>query len=139
MIASWCLLSYLKAADTRQNASFAVRKKSQLTDDIPDDPLTMIRQINAEKAVRTHAYNYNIDADKNKERTSPPGGHKPVNRSYINRSYYNMINNSNDDIIDDNGDNDDIEAFLRQFDDIPANDDVHINRSYENKDDDRRF
>lgn len=33
MIASWGLLSFLKAADTRQNASFAVRKKTKTGDD----------------------------------------------------------------------------------------------------------
>lgn len=38
MIASWGLLSFLKAADTRQNASFAVRKKTALGD-VPSDPL----------------------------------------------------------------------------------------------------
>ncbi|MCI8284129.1 MAG: FtsW/RodA/SpoVE family cell cycle protein [Firmicutes bacterium] len=38
MIASWGLLSFLKAADTRQNASFAVRKKTALGD-VPTDPL----------------------------------------------------------------------------------------------------
>ena len=33
MIASWGLLAFLKAADTRQNASFAVRKKTKTGDD----------------------------------------------------------------------------------------------------------
>lgn len=38
MIASWGLLAFLKAADTRQNASFAVRKKTALGE-LPPDPL----------------------------------------------------------------------------------------------------
>ena len=38
MIASWGLLAFLKAADTRQNASFAVRKKTALGD-LPPDPV----------------------------------------------------------------------------------------------------
>lgn len=33
MIASWGLIAFLKAADTRQNASFAVRRKAKLGDD----------------------------------------------------------------------------------------------------------
>ncbi len=39
MLASWGLLAFIKAADTRQNASFAVRKKVRLGDapEIPDD------------------------------------------------------------------------------------------------------
>ncbi len=38
MLASWGLLAFIKAADTRQNASFAVRKNARLGDapDIPD-------------------------------------------------------------------------------------------------------
>lgn len=39
MIASWGLLAYVKAADTRQNASFAVKRKTALASDAPDDPL----------------------------------------------------------------------------------------------------
>lgn len=38
MIASWGLLAFLKAADTRQNASFAVKKKTALGE-LPPDPL----------------------------------------------------------------------------------------------------
>ena len=38
MITCWCLLAFVKAADTRQNASFAVKKKIELGD-VPDDPL----------------------------------------------------------------------------------------------------
>ena len=38
MITCWWLLAFVKAADTRQNASFAVKKKIELGD-VPDDPL----------------------------------------------------------------------------------------------------
>ncbi|MBR5228790.1 MAG: FtsW/RodA/SpoVE family cell cycle protein, partial [Firmicutes bacterium] len=41
MITCWCLLAFVKASDTRQNASFAVKKKIQLGD-VPDDPLAAI-------------------------------------------------------------------------------------------------
>lgn len=37
MIACWCLLAFLKAADTRQNASFAVRRKTA-AGEVPDLP-----------------------------------------------------------------------------------------------------
>ncbi len=39
MITCWGLLAFIKAADTRQNASFAVRRKSALGD-APPDPLS---------------------------------------------------------------------------------------------------
>lgn len=38
MLAAWGLLAFLKAADTRQNASFAVRKEAALGE-LPPDPL----------------------------------------------------------------------------------------------------
>ena len=38
MLAAWGLLAFLKAADTRQNASFAVKKKTALGE-LPPDPL----------------------------------------------------------------------------------------------------
>lgn len=38
MLAAWGLLAFLKAADTRQNASFAVKKKAALGE-LPPDPL----------------------------------------------------------------------------------------------------
>jgi len=44
MITCWCLLAFVKASDTRQNASFAVKKKIALGD-VPDDPLAAFMSI----------------------------------------------------------------------------------------------
>lgn len=110
MIASWCLLSYLKAADTRQNASFAVRKKNQLTDDVPDDPLTMIRGINANTNTNAkHPARGQARDTASRSRSaasaqllSGNGGNNSTNKSFKSKN------------------DDEIEAFLRQFDDPPA-------------------
>ena len=100
MIASWCLLSYLKAADTRQNASFAVRKKNQLTDDVPEDPLALIRKTSLRKPARDRARDDNSSADKKKIID---------NKNRINESGTKAKDQS-----------DEIEAFLSQFDDPPS-------------------
>lgn len=148
MIASWCLLSYLKAADTRQNASFAVRKKNQLTDDVPDDPLTMIRGFNAKananakrpargQARGNASRNAQDKAKRSSENDSKGKSFKSKNDEEI-EAFLSQFDDppapdagppggrgsktgSGKGINDD--DPDDIEAFFRKFDDIPASDD----------------
>jgi cell division protein FtsW (lipid II flippase) len=98
MIASWGLLSYLKAADTRQNASFAVRKKAVLTDDIPDDPLSDIQN----KSRLRHI----ADQERNDAEIE---------------SFLRQFDDDYDDMSSEAQD-DEIDSFLRQFDDIPVSD-----------------
>ena len=96
MIASWGLLAFLKAADTRQNASFAVRRKSKLSSDIPDDPLSALQNKNA-------AVN----------RTAAPS----VTLSTIQLQPGPGIQERQQ------AEDDEIDAFLRQFDEVPYQDD----------------
>jgi cell division protein FtsW (lipid II flippase) len=98
MIASWGLLSYLKAADTRQNASFAVRKKTMLTDDVPDDPLSDIQN---KSRLRHIAEQERNDAEI--------------------ESFLRQFDDDYDDMSSEAQD-DEIDSFLRQFDDIPVSD-----------------
>lgn len=63
MITSWGLLAFLKAADTRQNASFAIRldKKNEFENDFADEDYEghdeILREINeAPNRMRSHAH-----------------------------------------------------------------------------------
>ena len=63
MLASWGLLAFVKAADTRQNASFAVKKKASLGE-APDDPLQELQLKNKLEA-RDSEDSYKDYADTN--------------------------------------------------------------------------
>lgn len=103
MITSWCLLSYLKAADTRQNASFAVKRKNRLTDDVPDDPLAMLRQSRA--GDRSGGAD-RVSDDQEKIR-------KARNDAEI-EAFLNQFDESK------KAEADEIQAFLAQFDELPG-------------------
>ena len=149
MIASWCLLSYLKAADTRQNASFAVRKKNQLTDDVPEDPLALIRKTSLRKPARGRARDDNSSADKkkiidNKNRTNESGT-KAKDQSDEIEAFLSQFDDPPSPQYGPPGgpgreehsgsDADDIDIFLRQFDNIPdtASDDKTEGSSYNDR------
>ena len=149
MIASWCLLSYLKAADTRQNASFAVRKKNQLTDDVPEDPLALIRKTSLRKPARGRTRDDNSSADKkkiidNKNRTNESGT-KAKDQSDKIEAFLSQFDDPPSPQYGPPGgpgreehsgsDADDIEIFLRQFDNIPdtASDDKTEGSSYNDR------
>lgn len=103
MITSWCLLSYLKAADTRQNASFAVKRKNRLTDDVPDDPLAMLRQSRA--GDRSGGAD-RVSDDQEKIR-------KARNDAEI-EAFLNQFDESK------KAEADEIQAFFAQFDELPG-------------------
>lgn len=166
MLASWGLLAFVKAADTRQNASFAVKKKASLGE-APDDPLQELRaESDLGNNEPMHEQNYEdnndseIDSDKfdsiwnntnpynfseaaslhdtvimNKKKESC-GALKNTALSHAVQPHQLAADKSNDDDMDaffaqfDNlddkagysnpksSDNDDIEEFLKQFDSI---------------------
>lgn len=109
MIASWCLLSYLKAADTRQNASFAVRKKAHLSDDVPDDPLESMQNRRKKNTAKSDTAM--------RKALNEPDEIEAFLEQFDRLDYEDENKNSNAVNSDD-----EIDAFLRQFDDIPADD-----------------
>lgn len=109
MIASWCLLSYLKAADTRQNASFAVRKKAHLSDDVPDDPLESMQNRRKKNTAKSDTAM--------RKALNEPDEIEAFLEQFDRLDYEDENKNSNAVNSDD-----EIYAFLRQFDDIPADD-----------------
>lgn len=135
MIASWCLLSYLKAADTRQNASFAVRKKAQLTDDVPDDPLASMNE-RKNKLNAQHLHSNAVRAS-GRQHEHIHSDYLDINTTYSNEpdeieAFLDQFNHIDDTGVDDNS-YDEIESFFKQFDDIDdisaENDDEEWRRS----------
>ncbi len=117
MITSWGLLAYIKAADTRQDASFAVRQKSSAeSSSVPssDTPSTEW----TETPVSTRPV-----ASKEQRRTRI---FSPDQLSFIRKE------NSSPSQVETTSEEDDIDAFFRQFDEMdsdPARDDFssHFN------------
>ena len=115
MIASWRLLSFLKAADTRQNASFAVRKKSKLSDDIPDDPLSALQ---SSRQAAEHTMTIQADSPKKKGRKKIPSGNQQENQEDEILRFLSQFDSMETPEASEE-EPDEIESFLSQFDEIP--------------------
>ena len=88
MIASWGLLSFLKAADTRQNASFAIRldKKGEFENELEGGGLENPEDIFA--AVDGNQHSYEEERSRNR-RQRPAAMRQPDSRDYATRGRSN--------------------------------------------------
>ena len=88
MIASWGLLSFLKAADTRQNASFAIRldKKGEFEKELEGGGLENPEDIFA--AVDGNRHSYEEERSRNR-RQRPAAMRQPDSRDYATRGRSN--------------------------------------------------
>ena len=112
MIASWGLLAFLKAADTRQNASFAVRKKTALGD-LPPDPVYELTDENIPVKKNLNPFRPRKTKEENEQeieaffrRFDDPPGQEP----YPDSSPHSGISSHTAQ--------QEIDDFFRQFDDI---------------------
>ena len=88
MIASWGLLSFLKAADTRQNASFAIRldKKGEFENELEGGGMENPEEIFA--AVDGNSRYYQNEPERNR-RQRPAAMRQPDSRDYATRGRSN--------------------------------------------------
>lgn len=145
MIASWGLLSFVKAADTRPNASFAVRKKTALGD-VPDDPYAVSEIENLDPGFLSRTFIGKIPSASRVHRKRPEATarsddgednrrNKKRKLSFQNRPTMVLKTpaaakperkkaSADFDRIEKN--DDDIERFLKQFENNPEQDGANI-------------